>query len=84
MANFCKECTHWECVVKDSNSKGICKNTGVALNVGLDIDKVVITGATLWTAPYFGCIYWEEDDGTLLDFDDIIDEDGKPKEDDDD
>lgn len=79
MANFCTDCIHWERLhPKPSTEKGICSDGSVAMHVAIEEGSGMIESGTLWTSPYFGCVYWRDNDGSLLNFDDIIDEDGKP------
>lgn len=71
---FCCTCIHWERVVPDvaGDNFGICDNVAVATKVALDGKTHLEEEGTLWTEQYFGCIYWRENDGSLLSTDDIV------------
>lgn len=75
---FCCNCTNWENVKGSKDSQGICHDVMVASNVTIEHEKTFTQDGQLWTNGYFGCIYWRENDGSIVDFEDIIDEDGNP------
>lgn len=75
MANFCCKCIHWEKVdLIAAESFGVCDNVSVATKVALDGKTHLGEEGTLWTEAYFGCVYWRQNDGSLLNFEDIIDD----------
>lgn len=81
---FCYTCINWEKVDNDANdSFGICHDVIVGMKVSVEKEDSTEEGE-LWTNGYFGCIYWRENDGSIVSFKDIIDEKGNPVEDSDD
>jgi hypothetical protein len=71
-AKFCCTCLHWEKIAPVSGDQfGICQDVGVAMKVAMDGKTHLAEEGTLWTEAYFGCIYWRENDGSLLSLNDI-------------
>lgn len=74
VAKFCCDCTHWEKVTPQlsGDTFGICQSTAVAMKVAVDGKTHLDEGGALWTAQYFGCVCWQENDGSLLSTDDVV------------
>lgn len=74
MAKFCDSCIYWEKVVPQvsGDNFGICHNVEVAMKVAMDGKTHLAEDGALWTAQYFGCVHWRENDGSLLSTDDIV------------
>ncbi len=72
--HFCSTCLFYEKDIfqRTGDSFGICHNTTVAMKVALDGKSHLEEGGTFYTADYFGCIYWRETDGTLIDINKIL------------
>jgi hypothetical protein len=67
MPKFCNTCIHWEKLHPTVSSSGICHSADVSLNVKMNYsDMNMDAEGTLWTEPYFGCVYWRENDGSLI------------------
>jgi hypothetical protein len=72
--HFCHTCIFYEkdIFTRTGDKFGICSNTSVAMKVALDGKTHLEEEGTFYTAEYFGCIYWRENDGTLLDINKTI------------
>lgn len=77
MSKFCNNCINWEKVIPQvsGDNFGICQDISVAMKVAMDGKTHLGEEGALWTEQYFGCIYWREDDGSLLSIDDIVNDD---------
>ena len=72
---FCSTCIHWEKIApKPTDAFGICTDVSVAMNVNLMPKSNLSEDNVMWTTANFGCIYWREDDGSLLSTDDEVDD----------
>ncbi len=73
MSKFCNSCIQWEKLAPiDGDAFGVCHDVGVSMNVALDGKTHMEEGGTLWTSAFFGCVYWAENDGSLLSTDDFL------------
>jgi hypothetical protein len=73
-AKFCCDCTHWEKVTPQlaGDNFGVCHSTTVAMKVAINGKTHLNEDGILWTAQYFGCICWQQNDGSLLSTDDVV------------
>lgn len=73
-AKFCCTCIHWEkdVLARVGQSFGICDEPIVTSKVMQDTDKHLSEEEVLYTDPYFGCIYWRQNDGSLFGTDKIV------------
>lgn len=70
---FCRLCHSWEFVgKKDGSDFGVCHNPAVPNNLAVEGKTFSTDDGTLWTGEYFGCVYWRENEGRLLDVEEII------------
>lgn len=51
---------------------GICTDISVKMNVALDGKTMLSEDGTIWTAEYFGCVYWRQYDQSLINITDTI------------
>jgi len=67
--HFCHTCTFYEknIFTRTGESFGICHNVAVATKLAIDGKTVLGDDGIIYTEEYFGCIYWRENDGTLID-----------------
>ena len=73
MSKFCCDCIHWEKVTPVSGDTfGICHDVGVSMKVVLDGKTKLGNDGTLWTAAFFGCIFWREKGNDLLSIDKLL------------
>lgn len=68
MSKFCQTCIHWE---KDIFTRlggkfGICHDLLATDKIIQDRETKLTEDGTTYTAEYFGCIYWRENDGSLI------------------
>jgi hypothetical protein len=74
-AKFCCTCIHWEKVAPIAGDAfGICHDVGVSMKVALDGKSNLSEEGTFWTEAYFGCVYWRENDGSLLSINEIVED----------
>lgn len=82
MGNFCKSCHSWEkgIFTRAGESFGLCHNVAVATKVVVDGNTVLGEDGSIYTEEYFGCVYWRENRGSLIDTSKIIKENLAAKE----
>lgn len=78
--HFCHTCIFYEKDIfsRGADSFGVCRNVEVSMQVVSDGKSQLEEEGTFYTSKYFGCIYWRENDGTLIDINKTL-EDGKSK-----
>lgn len=72
---FCHTCIFYEKEIftRHGDEKfGICSNVSVSMKVALDGATHMEEDGTFYTEQYFGCIYWRENNGVLIDTSAII------------
>lgn len=72
--HFCHTCTFYEknIFTRVGESFGICHNVAVATKLAVDGRSVLGEDGIIYTEEYFGCVYWREGDGTLIDTSKIV------------
>ena len=70
---FCCTCVRWDnAMPAPAEGFGICTDVGVSMRVALDSSTHMREKGTLWTDPYFGCIFWRPNNGSLIDINKIV------------
>ena len=73
MGKYCSTCIHWKKVAPQGvDSLGQCTSGDVSVNVALDSKTTLGEDDTLWTSKYFGCVYWRDNHGVLIDINEIV------------
>jgi hypothetical protein len=83
-AKFCCTCIHWEkdIFTRVGEKFGICHDVVAPGKIVMDTNTTLNDETILYTEEYYGCIYWRENDGSLLNFKYIINKNtGKPIDD---
>lgn len=77
MSKFCCTCIYWEKVIPQigGDDFGVCHDETVAFKVALDGKTKLGQDGMLSTQGYFGCIFWRQNDGSVVNFKRIIDSD---------
>ncbi len=73
-SSFCKNCIHWEGELfrRIKEVYGICDHPLVLGMIMLDTQKALHEEKALYTEQFFGCIHFQENDGSLFSTDEII------------
>lgn len=73
-AKFCCTCIHWEkdILIRTTEKFGICNDVIASSKIIQDRETKLNEDNTVYTEAYFGCIYWRENDGSLLSIDDVV------------
>ena len=74
MSKFCKTCIYWEKVVPQvsGDNFGVCQDVSVSMKVAMDGKSHLSEEGALWTEQYFGCVYWRENDGSILNIEEAV------------
>ena len=74
MANFCKSCHFYEknIFTRVGESFGLCHNVSVANKIAIDGSTVLGEDGSVYTEEHFGCVYWRQDGGSLIDIRDAL------------
>lgn len=85
MSKFCLDCAHWDKVAPIAGDAfGICLSDAVGMKVALDGKTKLGEEGTLWTSAYFGCVHWAmETNNSLIDLDEVINQDSEEESDED-
>lgn len=69
MGKFCHTCHSYEggIFTRAGESFGVCHNISVSTKIVLDGNTILAEDGIIYTEEYFGCIYWRENNGTLID-----------------
>lgn len=69
-AKFCCTCIHWEkdILTRVEEKFGICHDVIAPDKVIQDRETKINEDNTLYTESYFGCVYWRENDGSIIKF----------------
>jgi len=71
---FCHTCVSFEkgIFTRVGEKFGMCHNVAVKSKVALDGENIIGQDGVIYTEEYFGCIYWRENNGVLIDTSKII------------
>ena len=71
---LCHTCHSYEKEIftRSGESFGICHSIAVATKVALDSATILGQDGIVYTEAYFGCVYWRENNGVLIDTSKIV------------